>query len=373
MRRDSHRTDELVAALRRLGEDVTPRQLERLGEFGLLGPATDEVSPALIERAKEAVTLVHAHRSRADAALVMFVQGHEFDKARLEHAYLTALERAEEWIESHAGSVGGEMTAGRMARKFADKGSRAADQRPIRERLKQMRTGRRFVTVKQSLESLYTDAVLILTDGHASSDQGLRELLQAIGADALARDSLPGRPPPVTLLPIEPLKTLFRQIRLASQAANISRASYQQLQAARDDTNTLLSFARIFAPAAQRAFGLGEAFGFTAVAGLTELAAAFVIPIMVVVRAAKAEDLDHLKAIIDLNRARFEAINDLLDAIPPRFYPISRIEKMVANNELPLADRAELEAAVDKFEAEHPDRWTLIVSDIKPLPRVKYG
>ncbi len=94
-RRNSQLASHLSATLGALGEDVSPRQIERLGEAGLLGqpPYPSE----LTERAREAMELVRQCWGRHDlAVLVMFVHGrHPVGETRLKRAYNTSLGRLE--------------------------------------------------------------------------------------------------------------------------------------------------------------------------------------------------------------------------------------------------------------------------------------
>lgn len=372
VRRNSRPAKELLAELHALGEDhVSARQLERLAEFGLLGPDGGEGGPALVERAREAIRLVHEQGSGDRAALVMFVRGYEFDRDRLIRAYMAALERIEAWIEKRSGGSDGLIAAAHIARKLAEKASHSAAERPMRERLKRMRRTRRLPNLKQALADVYTDALLAMTHGRASSEQGLRDLLEASGAHAITRDALPGKPPPAALLPIQAIKEMFVNLRLGQQAKIVAHATYAQLCTARDDTVALVQFARIFVPYVHRALGLPDAFGFAEISRMNDLATAFVIPVMVVLRTVKGHEIDNIRAAINHHTPRFVAMNKLLDQIPERFYPVA---KTVASIEqLPADQHAELVAIVDEFEATYPVEYALIVSDVKPLPTVKYA
>lgn len=367
MRRDSRIARDLSAALFALGYSTSPRQLERLGEFGVLGPTPEEVNPALIARAQEALELTRRYTNGDLAALVMFGRGYDFDKPQLARAYLKAYERIETFIQQTAGSLRGYDAAERVAMRLANRAAKSTDERPLRDRLKKMRTGRNFISVKQSLTSFYTDAVMILVEGRATSDQGLKELFQATGVDAITREALPGKAPPVLVLPYEWIKPLLKQLRLGGLAATVMRSSYHQLQVARDDTNSLISFAKVFTPLARRSFGLRQAFGFAGLAELPELATALMIPGMVLVRAVDGDELDRINQTIEINTPRFLAMNELLDVIPERFYPL--VETFDRREELSNADRAQLVALIDQFELTHPGKYELITSDVPALPR----
>jgi hypothetical protein len=363
---------------RALGQSTTrgfTRRLERLGGAGLLGPhvqvgrgqsegSASHYRPGIVARAREALSLSAEHGALDLAALVMFVRGWEFEKEKLDAAYTSALGRFEAAIERHGGEGSDYDRADRVAEKLARAAAKSRGQADLRGRLRDLNRSDRSESTRWLLRSFFHDAVHIMMRGRATSDQGLLELMHGNGISQVTMERLPDRPPPIPTLPLRELKHLVSLTSLGGVARIVGRATYAELELARDDVVALVTFARSFAPFVQRVYGLRYAFGFTVLASLTELGMAFAVPGLVILRPMFPTELEELRATIAREQPRFDAMNALADRIPARYYPLhATYERYTTLSE---AEQHELKTIIDRFELERPADYAQIMAAAEP-------
>jgi hypothetical protein len=357
-RRTSQLAIELSTTLESSEERVSPRQIERLSEAGLLGEPP--YTPDLVTRTRDALELVRRYNERHDlATLVMFVQGrHRVGEERLKRAYAVAFERIEGWIDRRLGA-GRDLDAARpLAIKLAHRSAKEREDRDLRARLKATRPHEPFRSIRSLLEDFYTDVVLLIREGRPSSDQGLREVLEATGVAAIASERVPGRAPIVPSLPLQDIKRFARKTKLGGLVRRVSLASYEQLEQARDDTLAFVAFARVFAPFAKTVLGASQGFGFRAIANMTDLGIAFAVPGMLILSSLRPDEVAELRALLKRETPRFRAFGQLLQRIPQRYHPQLYDPKLVAA--LDEDARAELKTVIDGFEAQDPHGYELV-------------
>ncbi|MDQ6804198.1 MAG: hypothetical protein M3065_04380 [Actinomycetota bacterium] len=170
--------------------------------------------------------------------------------------------------------------------------------------------------MRSVLEDAYVELVLLLRKGKSSSEQGMREVLEVSGVAAIATEHLPGKPPIVSALPIRDILGVAREMSLGGIVRRVARASHAQLEQARDDALALRAFARVFAPFTIKVFGVREAFGFAAIAATNDLAVAYALPGMLLLRALFPSEFIEFRALIDRETPRFCAYIQLLERIP---------------------------------------------------------
>lgn len=277
----------LSARLEERGERVSPRQLERWRQHGLIPRvrqrgagrgrgSTVELGEEVIDQALDASRLVRRYRTLPGAVLAMFGEGrYKVEKPELDGAYLTYLGTlaAKLLASSPAGSV--QTAASAIGSRVGGKAARRADHADIRGRLKRMREAR-FEPLAWMLTSLYEDVALIFLAGRPTSAFALTELLRATGVGAIATEPPPGQPPLVSSLP--ELTEQLAEMSAPALADLVGRTSLEDLEHARDYLTSLHAFARAWVPPIRDLFPDG--FGFVAVLATTPIAVALATPVV---------------------------------------------------------------------------------------------
>ena len=221
----------------------------------------------------------------------MFVQGqHHVAEKRLKRAYGLTLERFESRIERELGP-GDELDAVRpLAAKLAFRSAKSREDRQLRDRVREMGPDDSYRSVRSLLEDFYLELLLVIWTGRPRSHQGMHELLEGVGVAAMTKERLSGAPP-VPSLPIPEIISLARERTLGGIVRRVNRASYAELELARDDMLSFAAFARVFTPFATKVFGVREAIGFRSIADMNDLNIALALPGMLVLRERLAAEM----------------------------------------------------------------------------------
>jgi hypothetical protein len=353
-RRTSRVAEQLSAELKARGENVSPRQIERLGEAGLLG--SPPYGPELFARAQEALAFVRHYGGRHDlAVLSMFVHGRYVGgEIRLKRAYSLALERKELAFDKHL-AEGSDLEETRpLAAAFARRSAKHSEARNLRERVKRTRPLGSQQTMVSLLEDFYTELTLMMRKGKTTSDQGMHEVLEGLGVAAATSERFFGLPPVVASLPIEFISDVARQMTLGGIVRRVSLASYKQLEQARDDAVALVSLARELIHLATKLFDMPEVGGYRAMAEADEIGIALALPAWLILRSLSADRMDEVCAIAARETQRCRAANELLEQIPEQLLAQLRDPERI---EAAFTDeqRAALTALIDRVSREH---WT---------------
>ena len=354
-RRTSQVAEQLSAELKARGENVSPRQVERLGEAGLLGsPLPDR--PELLARAQEALAFVRHYGGRHDfAVLAMFVRGRYVGgETRLKRAYSLALERMETAFDKHL-AEGGKLEETRpLAAAFARRSAKQPEARALRDRVKRTRPSGSPQTMVSLLEDFYTELNLLQRKGRTTSDQGMHEVLEGLGVAAVTSERFLGLPPFVASLPIEFINDVASQMTLGGIVRRISLASYEQLEQARDDALALASLARELTPLAMMIFDTPEVGGYRAMAEVDDIGIALALPAWIVMRSCSEGRVNELRANAIRETRRCHALNELFEQMPEYLLSQLRDPERIAAA-FTDEERAALTAFIDGVSREH---WT---------------
>ena len=209
--------DKLAAAVSARWKRVTPRQLERWRGWGFLHPlprralgrgrgSESYVTEELIEEAVAVARVIAELRSRALAALTLFVRGRYVTDVAVRAAYRELFDFVLAEIEAEARPEDESMfdTLDRYARKLSRRSAGSSAAR-ARERLRAAGSGARLADIN------FANLALVMT-GHAPTSESLEALAVATGMDAMTRECLAGQGPVVENLNLQDIEEQLAQI-----------------------------------------------------------------------------------------------------------------------------------------------------------------
>lgn len=279
---------QLSAQLEARGERVSPRQLERWRQAGLLGPvrqrgagrgrgSTVELGEDAIDRATDAARLVRDNRSLGVAVLVMFGEGRfRVEKPELERAYAASFGGLGAKFLSASPTGDAYGASAEIGRRVGAKASRRPDHAAMRDRFRKRRDEGRFEPLAGLLERSYKQVALIVLTGRPTSGFALAELLRATGLGALVSERTAGQPSLVTSLP--DLTEDLEAMSVPALGRVVCKTPLEDLEAARDYLNGLVNFARQAVPPIRTVFP--DAFGFAALLTVSPLSVALAAPLV---------------------------------------------------------------------------------------------
>lgn len=342
---------------KRLQRDISPRQIERWRERGLLPNLTREgrgrglgskatYPEGAVEHAAALASAVTEFGRLDEAALACLIRQFTPREVGLRWAYRAWFERLRKAMEHKAGSSDpwdvAEVLGGVLARRSGQ--SPAA--REMRERLRKDGKG-------ASLSDVLTNSIAVMLGAGA---QWHADTFQAAGATGLYRDRL-GEIGPI----VEGPPSALPELTLTSLEELATGASFDELIAARADLLSLRDFSRAFASTTRRTLAMD--FGFGAIADLLadDLMAALIgLPVMVIARRSHPESVDETMQVFREETPKYEAHTRLLDSLNEKH------QRMVGLGAEGLAvlsddDRERFSHAVREWADAHPDDMELIV------------
>lgn len=316
------------AAGKRAGVDVTPWQVERWRQAGLIDPAErvwpgrghgscSRYGPLCIDQAAAVARLARRRRPLDQIALILFVRREPVPIAAVKAAYAALLNHVEKWLGDAATHADPELNVAAVR----------ADQ--VLKYLLRTRQGRRMVgrlrrgvpgvPPREVLVSVLQNIFSILQSGDPASHEGLDELYMAGGLDAAGRDVAPGIPQPLDPHFPAGIPEVLSRMRLTDVRTGFAEATAEELVSARDDYLTLVEAFRGMATIAQVLWGLPDAFGLAAIADAPsdDLATAHILPVMLLLKkelaAPQAADL---LLLLRERAAAFGTAGELLAGLP---------------------------------------------------------
>jgi len=313
----------LALELSSIGRTVSPWQVERWRQAGLIPPATRrslgrgagstaEYPIAAVEQAKAVATLVRRRQPLSSVAPVLFIRGYPVDVQVLRRAYGQWLDRIESWLGTADSDEGKFVLAERGAHQLLKHSLRTRRGRRLRRRAREVGEDPNQVAV-----SAYTNLLIILQGGEPPVD-AIAEMLDVAGAGAVFRDQIPGAGPIAPGVD-EALLKVLRQANLATLRRLVREASLEDFLWAREVLLIVAPFARAFAAIAQTAFRLPDAFGFTELGEVAndESMLANAIPMLLVIRqVADSEEARRLYALMRDHLDYYRASAAFLESLP---------------------------------------------------------
>lgn len=265
---------ELATSISAAGAPVTPWQVERWRQAGLIPPAvrayegrgrgSSAVYPeGTVERGVEVAGLIRPRRSLGEVALVLFSRGRPVPPRVVKAAYLEWLRRAEKWLGAATSPEAQFDLAEARARVLLGWSLQTKRGRRMRRRLK----GGNEPADSRLLSALTN--LLLVFQGAFTTDEGIIEMLEAGGLGAAIRDHVEGVGPIATEFTPDVL-ALVRQFNLQNLRAVIAASTDEDLVAARDVIKVVVPFASAFSTFARVLLKLPDAFGFAALADAAE-------------------------------------------------------------------------------------------------------
>jgi hypothetical protein len=257
---------DLAAAISLAGPVVTPWQVERWRQAGLIEPAirtyhgrgrgsTAVYPEGTVERGIEIAILIKPRRTLQDVALILFARGRPVRLAVLKAAYLEWLARIEKWL-------GSAETPAEKLDLAERKGLQLRRGALATRRGRQMR--RRLRGRDESADSILLSALtnmLLVLQGAETTDDGIMELLEAGGLGAVTHDRAAGVGPIATSISADAL-ALTRQFNLRTLREIVESAAEADLVMTRDVMRLVVPFAAAFSTVVRAQVGLPDAFGF---------------------------------------------------------------------------------------------------------------
>ena len=384
---------EVAERARTESEKASPRQIERWIDAGLLprltrrwpggGGSESLYPPEMVELVMQAARAVSESSSFDEVALLLFVRGATMDEKRLRLAYAHRIDAVISALEqlgasSDPGDIG-EALAVLFTKRTSELGKqwrrrlRARRDRLRRERLRrerEERAGRLPPTFEEApadrepvaglLQSAIHNAVVVMLTGEPASADGMLEFFDASGVTAVARDHLPGESSPDSTLIPPALPSYFELLHLAELKRRMAGVSIEQLKLARADLLLFRSFAQAFAEFVRRVMNMPEAYGFTALAEVSDTALAYALPAMVWLRMELPNGVDTLNRLMDAKLEGFRAANRILDQLPIEFH--AAFAPGIYRNQLTEADQRELTILLRELAVKYPTDMQLIAT-----------
>ncbi len=366
---------ELARRISECGVAVTPWQVERWRQHGLLPPAARSYPgrgqgseaiypPESVEQGRVVAQLVRRRRPLSDVAVALFVRGYPVPEQVLKDAF-------GEWLDRLQRYLGRPATVEEMFDSAEDRA------RAMVAPMLKTKQGRRFrsrqrggdVAADDVFLSVVTNLVLLLQGGE-TTDDGLDEVLEAGGASAMYRDRIPGAGP-IAAGPSPEVREFMRKVSLQNLRRLVEASTIEDLVWARDLILLFIPFASVFAVMIRTMFQLPDAMGFGVLADMEgdDRMLGYGIPIMLLLRdVASTPEAQDLLAMMRDKLVHFQQAAAFLRSFPA---PVAR--RLVQGDaavldELDADERRRIQAEAARLQTEAESRGFSTSPERTPAP-----
>jgi hypothetical protein len=343
-----------LAASKRTGRTVSPWQIERWRQWGLIDPPIREwrgrkgsrsiYSERSLDQTCAVAELARRRRPLHEVALILFVRGVPIPEGAVRRAYTSLFDRLADWLGDVATDSDADLhRAGAKAQELVRFSLRSRQGRRMLKRLEHADDPAESVLV-----SVWQNFFSVLQTGEFLTEGGFDELLRAGGLTGAGTDLIPGGTGP--LAPDFPagIVEVLRRMRLPELRLRVENATIDELTAARDDYRSFMSLARSLAVISSVLWDLPSAFGFEAFADIVDddLATASHLPVLLLLAPELATpDGQHVMDLIRTSAPSFAQAADFLRALPRSVQKAIGRQDPAALDGLPPAERERVREA----------------------------
>ncbi len=364
-------------------EDMTPRKVKRWRGVGIIGEPDERTypgraagggsrsvyGPQAVLRIVTADPIVKAARTLDEAVLVLFWRGHRVEGWGVKDAYRHGFRDIVELMSDRTFRAVRSRTSRAIADFVGARGRRSAHRDPKWRNWRERLPG----TTRErgaALDRLLQEFTLTLLGDGSAPEEPTPEFAQASEMGEAMTERLGEIGPIVPDFPDLHVRALFRAFAFPSLRGLIDKASFAELERARDDVKLVLAFSDTFADFVRRATRMRWAFGFGLIAdGVREaeepLLPFALVPGMLLVRQMfPGPEIDQNLGYLRSELPRYEANRGLLDSLAASMPDVmARIQGFDVTGFLGLSSREQtrLRAALRAWLDANPEDARLIV------------
>lgn len=353
-----------VAASTRTGRTVSPWQIERWRQWGLIEPPIREwrgrqgsrsvYSERSLDQASAVAELARRRRPLHEVALILFVRGVPIPESAVRRAYASLFDHIADWLGDVATASDPDLhSAGIKAQGLVRFSLRSRQGRRMLKRLQHAEE-----PAESLLTSVWQNVFSVLQTGEFLSEGGFEELLRAGGLTGAGTDRIPGGPGPLAPDFPDGIAEVLQRMRLTELRLRVESATIDELTAALDDYRSFVSMARSVAVIASVLWNLPSAFGFGALADIVEDDLATAQQLAVILLLAPELATPSGQQVMELIRASapsFAQAADFLAGLPRSVQKALGRQDPAALDALPPEERERVRAAA---RAIHLDTTT---------------